>query len=160
FCTVVAAVSHVKRHELPRLLVHRAPDPLCVRLLLHEAPHRVRFHLKTPDEPIAGRGHGPHMQMVKQRCTAGSQKTHAPSETDANRAAKAMEGDCLTEYACHQCTWLRSDHVVCSVQDQLSTTALALMVLCPSMHTAVSRVSLRTTGWTRLSHDHSALLPP
>src|SRR5262245_51641333 len=64
---------------------------------LHKAPHLVRFHLQMPDDHIPGRCHGPHMLMVRQRCKAGGDKMHEPSDTDANRAANAMEGDFLTE---------------------------------------------------------------
>jgi hypothetical protein len=158
--TVVAAVSRGERHDWPRLRVHRDPDPWFVRLLLHEAPHRVRFHLKTPDEPIPGSRYGQHMQMVRQRRKADSPQTHEPSETDANRAAHAMEGDVRTAEAVPQYPLLRSEHMVCSVQDTRSTTGFALMVLLPSVPMTIPLVALRTTCWTRLSHDPSALLPP
>jgi len=97
FRTVGAAGSHRERNDWPCLLVHRDPDPLFTRLLLHEAPHLVHFDLKTPYEHIPGRGHGPHIQMVRQRRKTGNHKIHEPSDTDADRTANAMEGDFLTE---------------------------------------------------------------
>ena len=95
--TLVTAIPDMERNDLPGLFVHGDPDPLFVGLLLHKAPHLVRFHFKTPNKHIPGRRHGPHMQMIRQGRKAGDDKVHEPSDTDANRAAHAMEGDFLTE---------------------------------------------------------------
>jgi hypothetical protein len=46
------------------------------------------------------------------------------------------------------------------VEDELAPTRLTLVILLPSMNMIIALEPLRTTGWTRLSHDHSALLPP
>ena len=45
---VVTAIADVKGTNLPRVLVHGHSDPLLVGLLLHNAPHRIHFHVKTP----------------------------------------------------------------------------------------------------------------
>jgi hypothetical protein len=112
--TLVTAIPDVERHDLPGLFVHGDPDPLFVGLCFHKAPHLVRFHLKTPNEHIPGRGHGPSMQMVRQHCKAGDHKVHEPLDTDANGAANAMGCGRSPDSACpwglpvvgHAVAWL------------------------------------------------------
>jgi hypothetical protein len=77
FRTVVTATPHVEHNDLTRLLVHGAPDPLLVGLLLHETPHLVGFNLQMSNDhiPWGGEGrHGPHMQMIRQRRQARDDK--------------------------------------------------------------------------------------
>jgi len=74
--------------------------------------------------------------------------------------ADTMEGNCLTEPAFHETALLCTNHPVVRLEDKLATIRLALMVLLPNMKMTISLESLRTTGWTRFSHDYNALLPP
>ena len=100
------------------------------------------------------------MQMIRQRRKAGDHKAHKPPNTDAYCTADAMEGNLLAEQAFHEDARLFANHPVVRLEDKLVTTRLALIVLLPSTNMTVSLESLRTTCWTRFSHDHNTLLPP
>ena len=67
----MTAIANVEGKDLPRLLVHREPNPLLIGFLLHETPHLVGFHLQTPDEYLPGSRDGQHMEMIRQRRKAG-----------------------------------------------------------------------------------------
>jgi hypothetical protein len=71
-----------------------------------------------------------------------------------------MEGNLLAEQAFHERALLFANHPIGRLEDKLATTRLALMVLLAGLQMAISLESLRTTCWTRFSHDHNALLPP
>jgi hypothetical protein len=100
------------------------------------------------------------MEMIRQRRKAGDHKAHQPPDTDADCPANAMEGNLLAEQAFHEGTLLFAHHSMSRLKDQLATTRLALMVLLPRLQMTIALESLRTTCWTRFSHDHNALLPP
>src|SRR5262245_5559683 len=151
--TRVTAIPDVEGNDLPCLLVHSEPHPLLVGLLLHEAPHLIRFHLQTPNNHLPGSCNRQHMQMVRQRRKAGNHKAHQPPNTDAYCPADAMEGNLLTEQAFHEGALLFANHAVVRLEDKLATTPLVLMVLLPRMDMPISLEPLRTTGWTRFSHD-------
>ena len=159
FRTLMTAIPHVERNDLPCLLVHGDPDPLLVSLFRHKAPHLVRFYLKTPDDHLSWSRDRPHMQMIRQRRKAGSYKAHKPSDTDTHGPANAMEGDFLAEQACHESPLLLSNHAICRVQDKLPAAGLALMVLLPSICMAIFLKLLGCTLGTHVSHVHDLLLP-
>jgi hypothetical protein len=72
--TPAAAVTHVKGNHLAALAIHSDPDPLLVRLLLHEASHGIRFHLKASHHDGAVTGGGLDVEMIRQGLKALDQK--------------------------------------------------------------------------------------
>src|SRR5215510_10440679 len=158
--TRVTAIPDVEGNDLPCLLVHSEPHPLLVGLLLHEAPRLIRFHLQTLNDHLPGSHDRQYMQMIRQRRKAGNHQAHQPPNTDADCTADAMEGNLLAEQAFHEDALFFANHAVVRLEDTLATTPLTLMILLPRMHMPISLESLRTTCWTRFSHDHNTLLPP
>ena len=91
--TVATALADMKRNDLACRLVHSDPAPLRSGLLLPEAPHLVCFNLKTPHEPIPWGRNGLHLEMIRQRLKTSDDTRQEPPDTDANRAANAVQGD-------------------------------------------------------------------
>jgi hypothetical protein len=100
---------------VPWLCVHGDPDPVLLGLCRHEAPHRIRFHLQTPDEHLPGSRDRQPREMIRQGRTAGDEKVQQPPATDAHRTTDAMEGDVLAQSACYQGTLVFSTRAVFGV---------------------------------------------
>jgi hypothetical protein len=150
----VTAIADVKGHNLPRLLVHGDPNPWLVGLLLHKAPHLIRFHVKTPHEHLTRGCNRLHMQMIRPCLQSGDYQVHEPPDTDPNGATEAMQGDFLESQAFHQGALVLSNGPVVGVHHKLTTAGLALMVLLSSMNMAILLKVLGSTRGTRVSHAH------
>jgi hypothetical protein len=158
--TVVTAIADVNGNALPRLLVHGEPDPWLVGLLLHTAPHLIRFHVKTSHDHITWGCNRLHMQLIRQWLQSSDHKVHEPPDTDTNGATAAVQGDFLAQQAVHSGALVLSTHPVVGVPYTLTTAGLAWMGLLPGMNMAIFLKVLGSTLGTRVSHDHSfARLP-
>lgn len=135
--TVATAIAEVQGNEWPRLLGPGDPGPWRVGLLLHEAPHLIRFNLKTPNDHLTWGCNRLHMQMIRQCLQAGAQKVHEPSDTDTNGATDAVQRDFLAQQAFPQSTLVLSTRTGFGVHHKLATTRLALVV---------NRLELRHSG--------------
>jgi len=62
----VAAIPHVKGHDLAGRGIHSDPHPLLVSFLLHKARQCIGFYLKPLSQHIADTGDGLDMQMIRQ----------------------------------------------------------------------------------------------
>jgi hypothetical protein len=98
------------------------------------------------------------MQVRRCRVTASSHAVHQPPHTDANGTAEPVEGDFLQEQAFHQAASTFINHAVLGVQDELSATVLAAMILFAVVNMAVFLVLRGCTRWTCLSDGHGCLL--
>ena len=103
--TLIASVSHMKRNDLPGGRIHRNPNPLFVRLLLHEAPHLVGFRLQARHSTAAGRvgsgtwrssGHAVKHSTIK--CT--SQVRLTPTVRQMPRSERRSHNSCSI---CRRC---------------------------------------------------------
>jgi len=158
--TRVAAIPDVEGQDWPCLLVPGAPPPGLVRFLRPQAPQRIGCDLQTSDEPLPGhRDRQPRPRSRSGRQT-GDEKAPKPPDTDASCPANAMEGNLLAAQAFHEGALLCAHHPLGCLEDKWATTRLAVMVLRPSWQMPSSFAALRTTCWTRFSHDPNALLPP
>ena len=97
FRALVTAIPDVEGKDLPRLLLQSDPHPWLVGFVRDEAPHRIRFHLQTPDDPLPGSRDRQHRQMSRQRRKASDDKAPEPSDTDADSLANTMQRDFLAE---------------------------------------------------------------
>jgi hypothetical protein len=85
----------VKRNDLARLGIHGDPDPLLVGLLLHEAPHLIRFRFQAGHQDFCRLGGELGMEMSGTGCKAFHQKVQEPRETHAYCPADPAERDTL-----------------------------------------------------------------
>jgi hypothetical protein len=65
FGTPATAVPHVKGNDLATPGIHGNPNPLLIRLCLHEAAHFIRFHLKALNHDVAAAGDRLDMKMIR-----------------------------------------------------------------------------------------------
>src|SRR5215475_5695130 len=91
--TPTTAVPYVKRNHLAACGIHRDPDPLLVRLLLHEATHFVRFYLQASNHNLAVASDGLDMEMIRQRLNTVNQKAQEPLGTHTDSATNAAQGN-------------------------------------------------------------------
>jgi len=64
--TLTTTIADVKSNDLARLRAHAEPNPLFVRLLLHEAAHFIGFHLQALDHDVHVARDRLDMQMIRQ----------------------------------------------------------------------------------------------
>jgi len=93
FGTLAAAIADVKRNNLAGLGVHGDPHPLLLVLLLHKAPHCVRFSLELVDEYVGWTGGKPSMEMIGAVCQAFDHEVQQPRQADTYRTAHPTQGD-------------------------------------------------------------------
>jgi hypothetical protein len=98
------------------------------------------------------------MQMLGHCVKAGHHKALDSSNTHANNTANTMQGDVLQEYTFHQCALILINQVFIGLQDKLSTTGLAAMVLIAIITMTIFLEWVGYTGWTCLSDVHSCRL--
>ena len=94
---LVAAIPHVKGNDLTGRRIHRNPHPLFVRLLLHEAPHRIGFRFQARQQYGGGMCGERHMEVMRAGGEALDHKVYEPGETDAHRTADPAQREAFAQ---------------------------------------------------------------
>jgi hypothetical protein len=89
--TLATPIPHVKGNDLTRSRIHRNPDPLLVRLLLHEAPHLIGFRFQAGQQHRCWLCWEPDMEVIGTGRKAFHQKVQQPRETHTDGTADPTE---------------------------------------------------------------------
>jgi hypothetical protein len=76
-------------NDLARLGVHGEPNPVFVRLLLHEAAHLIGFHLQALDHDVLVARDRLDMQMIRQSLKTVDDEPQEPLESHPDGTADA-----------------------------------------------------------------------
>jgi hypothetical protein len=156
--TRVAAIPHVKGHDLAGLGLHGDPHPLLVGLLLHEAGQCIGFHCKALDQHIVLTGDRLDMQMIRQSCTALDETTQEPLACDTHRATHTPQREPCEQQAFDETTLVLCDEVWLAALDALASAVVAMMVLCAVVNVTIFLKLGGLAPWTDVSDDPSVLL--
>ena len=133
----MTAIADVKGNDLARLGVHGEPNPLFVRVLLHEAAHFIGFHLQALEHDVRMACDRLDMQMVRQGLKTVGDETQEPLESHSNGTANAPQGEPFEQQTLDQRLGLIRDEVLLRALHKLARARLALMILFAIMSTAI-----------------------
>ena len=100
------------------------------------------------------------MQVIGTGHEAFHEKVQEPRETDAHGTADTAERDALTQQLFDPPALLGRNAPIHGISRELAATCFTLVILLPMAGMAILLVSVRSTGWTRVSDDHGFRWPP
>jgi len=154
--TVTTPIAHMECNDLARSRIHRNPDPLFVRFLLHEAPRLIGLRFQVRQQDSGGLGGTLHMQVIRTGRKAFYHKVQQPRETHTDRTADATEGDPLAQQLGNPLALLGRNVPISGGRCKLAAACFTLMILLPVAGVAIFLVLVRSTRGARVADEHGA----
>ena len=155
---LTAPITRRPGQHLTAFGLHRAPEPLLVRLLLADAPPCVRFDLQASHHPLAVARAGLAVERLRHRRNTVTQKAQEPCEPATDSAPTAAPGKPFHQQACDERTGVIREAALCAAGDQRTAAVVAVIVRFAVLKMAVVLGLGRLTPWTRIADDHRWLL--
>jgi hypothetical protein len=156
--TLTAPITRRPGQHLTAFGIHRAPEPLLVRLLLPEAPPGVRFDPQASPHPLAVARGGLGVEMLRHRRNTVTQKAQEPCEPATDSAPAAAPGKPFHQQACDERTGVIREAALSEAGDHRTAAVVAVIVRFAVLKMAVFLGLGRRTPWTPIAADHRWLL--